>query len=1096
MKSNIKRLAALTTLLLLFVGMASGYGSFTGKDFEYPFEGSCPAEDTSGNGNDGSCVNDVQTGFSGISKTDGNWDYDSSGSPESYDFDSEDAVDTGITKNYDKWTLSAWVKPDNAGNSFAPVITKGGTDNNDLNFRMVVTSNDYKVEWMTSGSVYGTNAGVSSINNDEWTHIVSTYTGNYLVFYVDGSKVKNYSVSQNPANTGDAIFVGARRGNSNNQQTLNGQIDEPRTYDYALSSSQVNNLYTCNSESCNQPPSFDNVVTEPSSWTLGSSVNVSANVSDDSQVSSVSADVWENGTQIQSGVSLTQQPTGEWTASNLFNVDEKSVYYNVTLTATDDDGATSTYSDNQFIDDSAPTVSISKPKDQNYTSKKVNYSFSASDSDDIPGESFSCELFNNGNSFKNVSGTEPVSDTGNITSSIHDPQSNTFKVECDDGNGNTGSLTQSYYIWRGLNVSAFQKDTGNNFTSWNLYLSNSTQNFSSKNLSNPGELEYDIIPNGNVTVTVGDGENGLYYFNKTFYRQINSSRYYQEDVDLKAKPENPLTLDFSPGLLMDEGEEVTVDGTPTQGTGTLERDGAVVSNPYQATLSEGVYNFNFSIGETQDYAPNYKSSTLQVLAAGEGCTSNRSYAFQKDVNPTTNPYLVDFSDFVDSDRVRPNLGDVYTNTTNVSLKRTGSSNELLYVNTTGYSGSEVDLEWGNYYVNKSYSTTSKPGSADQNNLSTFNEQNPYYVLTYKLEQSQKEKLPPGGNTTATLLCDSGATGYKVKDERYLVAAKEKLNEIKHTVQYSSTDIYQRNLLPTSKVEYRTVWLVDANDHQVVELLLELIDNTGKYDDSFIRVKKAIGGSERTITEQYFDAEQKTVGYLINGEKYSVEIVSTDRSDTRSIGNLYVDTVDLTKTIRINSKFDIDPDSGNVSYNLYRSGSSINLDFAFPDGQVGKAELKIYNYSNGKQQQKIYEDSLSNKSSGGLTWNYNSSQRKNQSIQAEYLINSSKFGEIKGSQLFDIGYSSPLKNLNVDADTLKAFAVFMIIVIPMFFNPSIARLGAITQVIAAGFFNTIGWIDLGTAAMSSAGTLSLAAILIAIDAYAESEYSRTNRRSMP
>lgn len=842
--------------------------------------------------------------------------------------------------------------------------------------------------------------------------------------------------------------------------------------------------------SLNTAPTIDGKSFSPSDPNKGDSIDAFMNTSDpDGDSVTHTLSVWEGSNKINDSVSMSSSSTHDAELLDVFNADAEKQY---TIQYEASDGSTTTKENLTFtIQNDAPTVSSSEPMNKNYTSKNVSWSFSASDNDDVAGETYSCQLYNNGNQFDSYSGTEPLQENGTISSDIHDPQSNTFKVECSDDAGNTNSITNSYYIWRGLNVSAYQKDTGDVFESWNLYLSNSTENDSRLNLSNPVELEYDDIPNGNVTVEVGDGKEKLYYFNKSFTREINSTNYHEENVSLEAKDPNPLTLEFSPGLLVDEGEEVTVEGTTTEGTGTLEREGAQVGNPYTATLTEGYYQFNFSIGETQNYAPNYKTSTLQVLAAGTGCTDNQTYAFSKKITPSTNPYLVDFSDFIDSDRVRSNLGDVYTSTENITLKRTGSNNELLYIDASSYSGSEIDLEWGNYYVNKSYPTTAKP-SADQDNLSSYQEQNPYYVNTYKLEQSGDQKLPPGGNTTATLLCDSGATGYKVEKSRYLVAAKEQLEEMKHTVQYSSTDIYQRNLLPTSEVEYNTIWLVDANQNQVVETLFELRDNTGNYGDGFLRLKKSIGGAERVLTEQFFDAESKTVAYLINGEKYTLEVVSGDRSSSRSIGNIYTDTVDLTKTIRINEIYDVDPSSGNISYNLYKESGSVNLDFAFPDGQVDEATLTVFNYTDGEKKNQLYSDTISNKSSGGLSYSVPNSS-ENATVMAEYYINSSKFGEIEGSQLFQLSYQTPLDDLNINPDTLKAFSVFMIIVIPMFFNPSVARLGALVQVFAAGFFNMIGWIDLSTAAMSSAGTLSLAAILIAIDAYAESEYSRTARR---
>jgi len=867
-----------------------------------------------------------------------------------------------------------------------------------------------------------------------------------------------------------------------------GKMDDSSIYADTLSSSEIQQEYN---SLVNSNPSIDPVSTEPQSWTLNSSINVSANVSDDGTVSSVEADVYEDGSLIVSDASLTEN-SGTWEIDNLFTADEKSVYYNYTLTATDNDGATSTYSDSQFIEDSAPTLSIQDPQSQNYTNKSVSWSFSASDGDDVPGETYSCELFNNGVSFKNLTGTEPLSENGTITADVHDPQSNTFRVDCQDPAGNSNSISQSYYIWRGLNISAFDSSNSNELKNWSISISNNSQNFSEVNVSNPGEWEYDQIPNGNVSIEVGDGHEDLYYFNKTFSKVVNSTEYHEFDANLDPKPENPLTLKADPSWLLDAGEEVKITGTATEGSPTLIVDGRTVANPYTATLDFGTYPVNLTIGETQNYAPNYKSNTLQVLSTGFGATSNTTFAFNKVIEPTSNPYLVDFSGLVEEDLVRPNLGDVYSSTENITLKRTGSNNQILHIDTSSYSGSKVNLSFGNYFANKSYSTVAKP-SADTLNMenASYQEINPYYVLTYNLEQTGENKLPPGANVTTSLLSDSGVTSYRVNDARYLVAAREQVDEIETTVQYSATDIYQRNILPTSKVEYRTFWLVDANKNQVVELLLEKRDQTGDYSDAFVRIKKDIGGAKRAITEQYFDAEDKTVVYLINGEKYTVEVVSNDRSQKRTIGNLYVDTVDLTKTIRIQELSSLDPESGNMTYNLYQEGTNVRLDFSSPSEQSNNVTLKVWNYTNGESQNLLYENTVTDVQQANLNYDVNSSlNTTNVSVRAKGIIESEKFGNLDFAQLFNFNSSIPLAGIDLPEDTLKAAVVFLITVTPMFFNPKLARLAAAVQVLEAAFFALVlGWINIGTAVMSSGGTIAFAGILVLIESWNESPTSQ-------
>lgn len=194
----------------------------------------------------------------------------------------------------------------------------------------------------------------------------------------------------------------------------------------------------------NSPPSIDSVSTDPMSWSVGSSINVSANVSDsDGSVQSVSADVWENGTQIVSGASLTNN-SGTWEVDDLFTVDESDVYYNYTLTATDDDGATATYSDSQLIKDKPPKFSIKDLENKTYFRYENNWTVQVEkDGDNVPQESISCNVFLDGNQSASFSGVEPFSESGTASTDLG---GHSFKVSCSDQGGNTKNKSVNYTV--------------------------------------------------------------------------------------------------------------------------------------------------------------------------------------------------------------------------------------------------------------------------------------------------------------------------------------------------------------------------------------------------------------------------------------------------------------------------------------------------------------------------------------------------------------------------------------------------------------------------------------------------------------------------
>jgi hypothetical protein len=196
----------------------------------------------------------------------------------------------------------------------------------------------------------------------------------------------------------------------------------------------------------NSDPSIDSVSTSPSSWTLGSSVNVSADVSDsDGTVQSVKADVWEDGTQIVSDASLSDSDgDGTWEIDNLFNVDESDVYYNLTLTAEDDDGATSTFEEDQFIQDKKPVYTIEKPDSEEFTYTPDYRIQTQDDGDNVKNEQISCTV-ESGLTREDKSVVEGKSFSGELMTGLgkHD-----FNVSCteQDGVANTKNKSKIYEV--------------------------------------------------------------------------------------------------------------------------------------------------------------------------------------------------------------------------------------------------------------------------------------------------------------------------------------------------------------------------------------------------------------------------------------------------------------------------------------------------------------------------------------------------------------------------------------------------------------------------------------------------------------------------
>lgn len=76
----------------------------------------------------------------------------------------------------------------------------------------------------------------------EWHHIVGVYDGTKMQLWIDGSKVKEITVTGKIAVTSDPLYIG-----SNNNQRANGNfngiIDETLIYNRAISNSEIQQLY-------------------------------------------------------------------------------------------------------------------------------------------------------------------------------------------------------------------------------------------------------------------------------------------------------------------------------------------------------------------------------------------------------------------------------------------------------------------------------------------------------------------------------------------------------------------------------------------------------------------------------------------------------------------------------------------------------------------------------------------------------------------------------------------------------------------------------------------------------------------------------------
>jgi len=160
------------------------------------------------------------------------------------DFDgTDDYVDCGSSITPSNVTVSVWVNSDAVANDQAlAVIDDCGQ--NFAGFMLFISASNW-YWWCCDGASvwYGTTAASGAISAG-WTHLVGTWDGNTKVSYKDGSQVHSDSTgSGNIGYPGADVLRLGNRDRVTDDLYLDGELDDVRIYDRALSAAEVLALY-------------------------------------------------------------------------------------------------------------------------------------------------------------------------------------------------------------------------------------------------------------------------------------------------------------------------------------------------------------------------------------------------------------------------------------------------------------------------------------------------------------------------------------------------------------------------------------------------------------------------------------------------------------------------------------------------------------------------------------------------------------------------------------------------------------------------------------------------------------------------------------
>ncbi|MCA9390294.1 LamG domain-containing protein [candidate division WWE3 bacterium] len=151
------------------------------------------------------------------------------------------------------FSVTGWVKYDQAENGLATVISKYNATGVELEYRMEISSSDHVsfdlVDDSTLGNI-GRSASSFTLPNNQWFFVAMTYDGSGassgMDIYIDGvirddanTDAGGYTAMEN---TTAPIWIGAQSIGGTIARELDGSIDDLRIYNYNLSSNQILNI--------------------------------------------------------------------------------------------------------------------------------------------------------------------------------------------------------------------------------------------------------------------------------------------------------------------------------------------------------------------------------------------------------------------------------------------------------------------------------------------------------------------------------------------------------------------------------------------------------------------------------------------------------------------------------------------------------------------------------------------------------------------------------------------------------------------------------------------------------------------------------------
>ena len=159
-----------------------------------------------------------------------------------FNFDgSNDFIDLGLPIDFNSdFTICAWCKPNTTGGIGEKIFGAGGAPN-DLVI-LDISQGGFRFVFIANGDLSGKTNSSGSVNTNTYQHVAGTLSGTSMTLYVDGSVLRTDTAFTTTLNL-DQVDIGRLILGTNDQDYFDGNIEDARIYNTALSGSQINQIY-------------------------------------------------------------------------------------------------------------------------------------------------------------------------------------------------------------------------------------------------------------------------------------------------------------------------------------------------------------------------------------------------------------------------------------------------------------------------------------------------------------------------------------------------------------------------------------------------------------------------------------------------------------------------------------------------------------------------------------------------------------------------------------------------------------------------------------------------------------------------------------